>query len=73
MTRRRHRRSRQTIALVRLPSLTFQLRDVDAALLGDRLGRSREIGVMQQVLVAHLADGGPRGLRQIEDERMPIQ
>jgi hypothetical protein len=55
--------------------LTFQLRDVDvdAALLGDRLDRSREIGVTQQVLVAHPADGRLRGLRQIEDERDCVQ
>ena len=55
--------------------MTFQLRDVDvdAALLGDRLDRSREIGVTQQVLVAHPADGRLRGLRQIEDERDCVQ
>ena len=55
--------------------LDIQLRDVDldAALLGDRLDRSREIGVTQQVLVAHPADGRLRGLRQIEDERDCVQ
>ena len=55
--------------------MTFQLRDVDvdAALPGDRLDRSREIGVTQQVLVAHPADGRLRGLRQIEDERDCVQ
>jgi hypothetical protein len=38
--------------------LTLQLGelDVDAALLGDRLNRSREIGVAQQIVVAHSAD-----------------
>ena len=55
--------------------MTFQLRDVDvdAALPGDRLDRSREIGVTQQVPVAHPADGRLRGLRQIEDERDCVQ
>jgi len=55
--------------------LTFQLRDVDvdAALLGDRLGRSREIGVMQQVLVLIPRTVALEGYGQIEDERMPIQ
>ena len=66
---------RQTITLLRSPSLTLQLRDVDvdAALLGDRLDRSREIGVTQQVLLAHPADGRLQGLRQIEDERDCVQ
>jgi hypothetical protein len=39
----------------------------------NRLDRSREIGVAQQVLVAHPADGHLRGLRQIEDERDCVQ
>jgi hypothetical protein len=37
------------------------------------LDRSREIGVTQQVLVAHPADGRLRGLRQIKDERNCVQ
>jgi hypothetical protein len=46
--------------------LAFQLGnvDVDAALLGDRVDRSREIGVAQQFLVAYFADRRPGELRQ---------
>lgn len=66
---------RQTITASRSSSLTLQLGDVDvdAALLGDRLDRSREIGVAQQVMVAHPANGCHGGLRQIEDEHHRVQ
>ena len=49
--------------------------DIDAALLGDRLDRSREIGVahQHQVLIARSANGRRGGPRQIEGERDRVQ
>jgi hypothetical protein len=47
--------------------------DINAALLSDRLDRSREIGVAHQVLIAHPADGCPGHLGQIEDQRDYVQ
>ena len=50
LTRRRHPRRSPDNSLAEITPLTFQLRDVDvdAALLCDRLDRSRQIGVTQQ-------------------------
>ena len=58
-----------------IPPLALQLRDVDvhAALLGDGLDRSREIGIAQQFLVAQSANGCPGGLRHIENKRDRVQ
>jgi hypothetical protein len=54
---------------MRSPSLTFQLVDADAALLSNRLDRSRENRGHAASPGSYPADGRLRGLRQIEDER----